>query len=45
MLILLTLFGVVLRSPCGNSPQADASLVSLIGVIMHYLLLLLIIFL
>lgn len=38
MLILLTLFGVVLKSPYWNSSQAGASLGSLIGTIMHYLL-------
>lgn len=38
MLILLTLFGVVLRSPYWNNSQAGASLGSLTGTIMHYLL-------
>lgn len=38
MLILLTLFGVVLKSPYRNSFQAGASLGSLISTIMHYLL-------
>lgn len=37
MLILLTIFRVVLRSPYWKNPQAGASLDSLIGTVMHYI--------
>lgn len=37
MLILLTIFRVVLRPPYWKNPQAGASLGSLIGTVMHYI--------